>query len=540
MNIYKVAYRALISKSNEPKDLCMIYAHLCEDLQFEIVNAEQQHLFPMATRLMSEWLHEQGSGDEFQPKILPFIRALEEDLANQRANPDKVPRVKIGLIGYTNVGKSSLTNRLLGVATLPDDRASPVSQNKSTYFPLYFDRKDPLIDPSNKESQTLVTLVDIQGLDENRTSNHSETTAGNYLDEVRKADCDIYIIVFDKQVSEEQQGWITEIEDKLERQCVLVRSKIDQDYLTKFRDYTKKPYLRVSEAERAVIAPEIMRQLRADNAVASQWVYLVGCDYSPNNSDAEQLIEDHSSFELSSLCDKLGTLAGPKHLIRVRKSADQVSVRVINTCFRRSYILNAMKYKVAAGFASIIPFGDQLPRFLSREGIRETFGIDDALRDDIRSRHLNIHGYKLQTSIFKDSVTMVDSQVNSEFDPRAIVTVGGTGLIVAANFTGDLVRVAAPTATAISSVARVAFTVATIGVGAILTAGVSAWSAIDSGKHIFSYVNRLCDDLIMVNDSLIASILYPEPAESGDNTHWHEKSDELQQISKWSEIKFFH
>ena len=507
LDMSKKAYQGIISPSNMPKDLGTTYIHLCEDLQLEISNAEQRSSFPMTTTLMANWLREQGPASQFEPKILPLIQALEKDLNEQRVNPRMAPRIKIGVIGYTNVGKTTLINRLLGATSLQDERAAPVSDSKSTYFPLQFDRKEPLIDFNDKNRQTLVTLVDIQGLDENRTSNHSETIAGNYLDEVRKADCDIYIIVLDKQLSEEPQSWITKIEEKLGRQCVLVRSKVDRDYLTKVKEYSEKTYLRVPEAERAALMPKIMSQLRSDNAVEARSVYLVACDYSPNNSDAEQLIEDHCFFDFPELVNELSTLAAQNYLSRVQNSANQVSVRVINTCFRRSYILNVAKYRVAAGFASIIPFGDQLPRYLAREGIREAFGINQELHSSIRSRSLCISGDKLQTSVFKDSVTITDAQRNSSFDGTSLARAGTTGLIVAANFGDNVVRFAAPAATAGAAAARVAFTVATLGVGLVLSAGLSAWSAIDSGKHIFSYANRLCDDIIVINCSLIASIV---------------------------------
>ena len=503
LSLSKEAYRGIISPSNMPADLGTTYIHLCEDLQLEISNAEQRSSFPTTTTLMTNWLREQGPASQFEPKIFSLVQALEKDLSNQRANSRMAPRIKIGVIGYTNAGKSTLINRLLGATSLQDERAAPVSDSKSTYFLLRFDREDPLVDGADGGRKTLVTLVDIQGLDENRTSTHRETVACDYLDESRKADCDIYIIVFDKPFSEEQHEWITQIEETLHRRCVLVRSKIDKDYLTKFKDSFGKCYLRCPEAKRPALSSTIMSQLRSDNAVGSQSVYLVACDYSPNNGDAEQLIEDHSSFDFSGLLDELSTLAAQNYLSRVHNSANQVSVRVINTCFRRSYILNVAKYKVAAGFASILPFGEQLPRYLAREGIREAFGINEELHSDIHNRSLRICGYKLQTSVFKDSVTITDSQKNSEFDVRA----GTTGFIVAASLADDVVRFGAPAAMVGSVAAQVTFTTATLGVGLVLSAGFSAWSAVDSGKHIFSYVNRLCDDTIVVNCSLIASIV---------------------------------
>ena len=146
------------------------------------------------------------------------------------------------MIGYTNVGKSSLINRLLGVISLKEDDAALVSSAKCTYFPCQFDRKQPLVDSADPNKKTLVTFVDLQGLDENTTFDNSTMLAGNYLDEIRKADCDIYIVVFAKPLSNEQKKWINVIEETLKRPCVLVRSKIDADFMDKFTVYHEQFY----------------------------------------------------------------------------------------------------------------------------------------------------------------------------------------------------------------------------------------------------------------------------------------------------------
>jgi hypothetical protein len=190
--------------------------------------------------------------------------------------------------------------------------------------------------------------------------------------------------------------------------------------------------------------------------------------------------------------------------------ASRTVARATNTSFRRGYVLNVLKYKVAAGFASIIPFGDQLPRYLSRDSIREAFGINDTLLQYITQFHLIIYNYKLQTSIFEKCVEIKAVQNNSKLDARWVGRAAGTALVVGGGFTEDIVRVVAPTITIVSGAARAVLTVATIGIGIIISAGVSAWSAIDSGKHIFSYINRICDDTIMVTNALITSIIERE------------------------------
>ena len=169
-----------------------------------------------------------------------------------------------------------------------------------------------------------------------------------------------------------------------------------------------------------------------------------------------------------------------------------------------------LKYKVAAGFASIIPFGDQLPRYLSRDSIRDSLGINEALFQYLTQFHLIIYNYKLQTSVFEKYVEVKELQNNSKFDAKWIGRTAGTVLVVGGGLTDDIVRVVAPTVTVLSGAARAVLTAATLGIGLIISAGVSAWSAIDSGKHIFSYINRICDDTIMVTNALILSIIERE------------------------------
>lgn len=466
-------------------------------------------MFPKTNAKIIEWMHQQGTAHEFQPKLIELYQIVEEDLMNQWSNPYLIVRTKIGVIGYTNSGKSSLINCLLGVQSLTDDDAAPVSSNKGTYFPLHFEKKQPLMDPNDPKRKTVVTFVDIQGVDKDENIDDNQVKIDNYINEINKADCDIYMLVYDEELTDLQQKWIIYIEEILKRKCVLVRSKADIDYLKKFQELSNSSYNQSERRQRRRCDLTILNQLETENAFESRPVYLVACDYSPNNDDAMALLKEQS-FDFSKLLDELGRLAFDSSSYRIHAIALRTIARAINTSFRRGYVLNVMKYKVAAGFASIIPFGDQLPRYLSRDSIRDAFGIDDILRQYLISFNLILYNYKLQTSVFKDCVEIREAQINSKLDARWLGRAAGTVLLVGGGFTEDILRVAAPAATALSGAARVAFTVATIGIGVVISAGVSAWSAVDSGKHIFSYINRMCDDIIMLSDPLVASIIRRE------------------------------
>jgi hypothetical protein len=416
---------------------------------------------------------------------------------------------KIGVIGYTSTGKSSLINCLIGVRCLTEDEAAPVSNNRSTYFPLQFDRKEPFFDPDNPETKTYVTFVDVQGVDKTQLADDSETKDDVYFEEIYKADCDIYMLVYDEELNEQQQKWIEYIEEILKRRCVLVRSKMDIPFLTKYSELSSTSYAKSDRKQRKHYETRIFEQLRLEHSIESRSVYLIACDYCPTSNDAHLLLQEQA-FDYSALLDELSSLAANACSYRIHALATRIIARAINTSFRRGYVLNIMKYKVAAGFASIIPFGDQLPRYLSRDSIRDAFGIDEIFRQYLIQFNLVIYNYKLQTSVFEECVEIRESQIKSKLDAKWVGRTAGTALIVGGALTDDVLRVAAPAAVTLSGAARLAFTVATIGIGVIISAAVSAWSAVESGKHIFSYINRICDDMIMISNPLIMSIIERE------------------------------
>ena len=235
-------------------------------------------------------------------------------------------------------------------------------------------------------------------------------------------------------------------------------------------------------------------------------VYLTACDYSSNNGDAEHLLEDQS-FNLNELLTELARLASSCQPNRIHPSATRMLQCVVNTCFRRGYVLNVLGYRIAAGFAAVIPFGDQLPRYLARDAIRTAFGITDELHTYIKGHALNLDKSKLQTSQFEASVEFIDPTAAPVATGKVIGNVAASSAVVAGGFAESIIRVAAPAAKVLSGTARVGLTVGALAAGVVISAGIAAWAAVDSGKHIFSYVNRLCDDIIVVGDLLLLSIL---------------------------------
>ncbi|CAF0879049.1 unnamed protein product [Adineta steineri] len=508
INTCQNEYKQIISTSdhnNDNNDIGSHYIRLCERLLADISDAEFYRAFSNTHAKMVEWNCALASSDQFQPKIFDLILAVENDLKDQWSNHRHgIVRAKIGIIGYTCVGKSTLLNRLLGIKDLKTDESSPVRSIKSTYYQLQFDRQEPLKSPDDRLKATTVTLVDIQGHDNDTATVSNHIEPGNYLDEIRKADCDIYILVSDEKLRYEQHGWITFIEDNLKRQCILVRSKVDIDFLTKFRERSGICYGNSTPAQRQEFTTTILEQLRFDNEIASHQVFLIAADYMPASSDAEILLKEQL-FDMNMLVDELGRLACDARQRRIHTLAMRAVSRVINVCFRRGYVLNVFNYKIAAGLAAIIPFGDQLPRYLARDHIRQAFGITKEFCQYLSQFRLSIDDACLQTSTLENCVTATTMKLRAKKGSLG-AAVGGA-FIAGAPFSDDIIRVAAPTAIVLTGGARIALTASTAVVGVVISAAVCAWSAVNGGKHIFSYVNRLCDDLILVSNPLITAII---------------------------------
>ena len=466
-------YRDVISTSTSPGDSIMKYINICEGLRSALVVAEQKTLLVKTYTLEEQWLHKQGLYSDFQPKFGDLFQAIQEDLIKQFEYPADSFRVRIGLIGYTSAGKSTVTNRLLGVTDPKQKDAAAVSMAKSTFFPSEFNRVQPFIDTScEPPRRTFVTIVDIQGLDHNRSANNARIEAGNYLDEIVKADCDIYLFIFDKMISDQQKEWIKYIEDVLRRRCILVRSKVDQDFLEKFTETHDQCYSQVVETKkRDQLAEPIIEQLRQDNAMESRKVFLVAFNYRMTSLDA-QLLSEEQFFDNKELIEKLGHITAQTLPDRVYRMAARTLIHITNTCFRRGYILNLLTYVIATCAVSVIPFGTKLTRYWARLSTRDTVGINKDFHKLLKDLELTIDRYDLQTSVFKNTVN-VATQERAQSDDSELIS----------NATNA-------------------------GSQATTSSSFEVWTTPKSGiEHILKYMNRLCNDIITVSDACIKEVI---------------------------------
>jgi hypothetical protein len=242
--------------------------------------------------------------------------------------------------------------------------------------------------------------------------------------------------------------------------------------------------------------------------VESHDVYLTAADSMISTRDEFELLQDHK-FDFERLLEQLGRLAFTARKSRFLMRTAQMISHVINTCFRRGYVINVLGYKIAAGIASVLPLGELIPKYLSQDEIQKAFGIDKVLLDKLRELRLTIGDGQLQTSVFNKYIEYTKRKATSKLSMAPFGTTAGGALVIFGTLTDDIARSVIPAVA--SGATRTIVSASTIVFGVALSAGVCAWSAIRCGKNIFHYLNQLCDDLILVLIAVIMSIIKHDP-----------------------------
>lgn len=489
---------------------CENFIELCELLLNHIQNAEFKNFFPSLNEKIITWENTLLASDQFQPKAIDVFKSLENDLGLHI-----IPGVpcRIGLIGETNAGKTSLILSLRGIEydyginfqsrEIPDRiLSSPIGVHKSTYCQLEFE---------HQYDDRKVIFVDIEG----STDNDLNMKSGNYFDQIKKADCDLYIIVFEHNFTDVHRSWQQYILTQMNRTCWIVRSKVDELFIRTFKQDVGQDFSSSDETIRKKYADKIVERVRKLGSADCSGkeisdIYLI---FNPNNVTTDQSnssILEYAKFDLEKLINDIKYLPSSFHEDRLTQMSVNAVARVINTCFRRGYALNAIKYKILAGIAAAIPFLDLIPRYFAREHIRQKFGVNthmyikkwwtgetDEFQDYLKLFDIEINESSLKTSALKSSfrLTNVSGQEGSK-NRSTIAAKTVTGVAVAsASLSDEAIKTVGVGSTNALRVLSVGFMVA----GVVLTAGMCAWSAVSNGKQMYDYLNRLCDDLILIS-----------------------------------------
>ncbi|CAF1140202.1 unnamed protein product [Didymodactylos carnosus] len=509
---------------------CRKFIEICESLLYLIKQIEFVQYFPHLNGKLITWEDTIGMRDEFKPKVIDLFKEIEKDL-NQIIVPSIPPR--IGIIGQINSGKSSLLNRSRQItndndsynngnqitttvkATAPNRLFSPIRLGQSTYCPLEFEHQY-----SNGKK---VIYVDIQG----STDYDTQLKAGNYFDEIRKADCDVYIIVSETTFTDNHLQWKNYIENILKRQCLLVRNKVDELFLNLFEQDIKQdfdtfigPQQRL-ERNISKIINRIRSMVKCDihgNEISTTQVYLTFSSYKLNSRNRYMTSLSFAKFDIDKLIDYLSDLPLDFHTKRLQKLAHYTIARVINTCFRRGYVVSILKYKIQAGLMALCPFLELLSRYLGRESIRQAFGVndrsrfsnwrtgqEDTFKEFLQTFNANVDNSELKTSAFKETFPM--NLGNTETKVTTVSSIAVKGAVGAGSFGATLIDDAAGIIAPIGSATTRTLTYGLLAAGVVLQAGMCAWSAVANENQMYNYLNRLCDDLIYVSNSIILKII---------------------------------
>lgn len=340
-----------------------------ETLRIGSEQLEIKSIFSIVIQLKNKWENDHGVADTFKPKIIELFKAVEEDLKKVLSNYSCIYTIpyKVGVIGYGSVGKSTLikelghSNKLL---------SSMMSIKRSTFGYLEFNTNMKQCLHSDKIIP--FTFIDIQGA----TDSHDVVSAGNYLEIIAMADCDLYLLVFEKPFDDDYRKWQVLVKNDLHRQCLLVRSKADELFLKLFEDMFGMKYSTdTSESyDVKLIQSEATRCSRTtyDEKNLSDKVYLTAA-----NCDVHLRNAPFATFDMDELRSKILQKA-TEDLQRIHKLAILAASTTINTCFRLGYIVSKMRYQIMAAISCLIPFLDQVPVFIGCEEIRQALGIHDS------------------------------------------------------------------------------------------------------------------------------------------------------------------
>ncbi|CAF4618034.1 unnamed protein product [Rotaria sp. Silwood2] len=418
-----------------------------------------------------------------------------------------------------SAGKTSLLKCLRNIDCYDTDNSkteiatdrrilSPIRVGKSTLCQLEFD--------TQYTDGTEVIFVDIEG----STDYDTDLESGNYFDEIRKADCDLYILVFDNRFADMHKNWHNYIVKELNRECWLVRNKIDDLFLRTFKEDVGQEFNSSSEAKRNRYAERIVKRIRESVSSGTNGIKLYltfsSCDTDALNENLSK--EPYGKFDLEKLIDDIKNLPHNFHANRLQKMCVTATAKIINNCFRRGYVVNVMKYKVFAGVAAVVPFADLIPRYLGREAIRQAFGVNsrsrfmvwwtgqkDELKEYLENFNIEIDQDSLTTSAFKNTFQLrspaIETNINAgtSIVSRSAAAVGIAGVTVS----DDVLRLSG--VGAINAIRGLSISFIVVGVA--LTAAMCAWSAVSNGKQMYNYLNRLCDDIILISGPLALKIL---------------------------------
>lgn len=516
---------------------------ISELLRSETDQIEMELSFPQVTKRIHQWKQDLT----IDPKVYELFTALEEDLLSLY-NPEQslmnLISFRVGFIGNISVGKSALVNYLRNQnsnAPWKDRILAPTAVGQSTVGSLQFDEQHrcPM-------TQTLVTIryVDIEGCTDYNTKIHAAT----YFEQIRKADCDLYIILFTGQQGSFECSLENEINERLGRPCWFVRSKVDLEFNDHFNEQmTRRKYdypdMDIDETEENELVEEIIEKIREKAAqicsISPENLFLVNANYRHiSNDHSEKFNSQTHPFDINLLSQRLIETARQSYKQeRIARMASMICAQAIGTCFRQRCLTLFLSAHIRAGIgAMFLPWGDQLSLIHTRFGMRIALGIQDRSSLSKRLQHtidvfesillkypLNINPNDLKSDEFyylkeeKSSSTTGSVNNQNEFskaidfgrEPRQEPTFKDklsstvpTGT-VALGFIGKKIVVTTYALNAFGYGIGVGF----LGLSAVAAIPIGLWAMKKSNKQLRDYLDDLCSDLLIITGHFIIAII---------------------------------
>jgi GTPase SAR1 family protein len=515
INQYIVEYDKLLRDDQYPEIPCSKFILFLENMRVRIEQLEVSENFPKTIQLMNDWQNDYGQDEDFKPKVIDLCKTIEMDLQDLFTDYNWIYSVpyKVGVIGHGSVGKSALVMKLTEIKEF----SSMIAVERSTFGYLQF---DTLVykDPRNSNKIIPITFIDVEGA----TDNDESVSIGNYIELINKADCDMYIIVFDDLFNGHNRTCQKHIENELKRKCVLVRNKADLLFDQYFQQARPEKYEKTGNKDyhmKIALSKTRIHALKTfDDKNLNDVVYLTMAVCNDNFKDVF-----FADFDLNKLKKKLVELAITDFRgQRISDLATRASIIVINTCFRRGYSVSQTKYKWLAAGTSLIPFLDELPKYFGRKKIGKAIGIHnsdaecrakDSFEEYLKEKKLIVPKEYLGSGEFKylrpkntnEVTTSTNVQLNPSLTSRntstvyvpqalniarhSFVVLGAVGKVA-----DDAARIIAPTATATLRTVSIAGIV----IGAILTPIFAAWSFYSTGQRMNKELHSICDDLVII------------------------------------------
>ncbi|CAF4840243.1 unnamed protein product [Rotaria socialis] len=348
---------------------CSKFILLLENLRVKTERLDIKANFSKVISLNEIWQNSHSSEEQFKPKVIELFKAVELDLAQIFYNRNYIRSIpfKVGVIGDGCVGKSTLIGKL---SECVDQSVSTVASGRSTFGYLQI---DTFINECPHKTIP-ITFIDLEGA----IDTNNAVFIGNYKELIKKADCDLYLLVFHGSFDDDLHGgWHKYIKEELQRDCLLVRNKVDRLFLDLFKERKKQDY--TPKLNSRYLTDCIIRDLRKQVGFTktrkslSDTVYLTAAA-----CDTVLATEDFAKFDIDELKKTIILMATKNtRVARIRDLAVLAVINTINTCFRRAYVVSKLKYQVLATLSSFIPFADEVPVYFGQEKIRQVFGIHD-------------------------------------------------------------------------------------------------------------------------------------------------------------------